>query len=207
MPVERYPVGRKYTKRNRIYISPESIDTEEGAAALAESLREMAKGATLEGRLASTIQWATATLECAGLPLDPSAPIYSDRAWLRENAYQSAAWYAITILETFGWLRTFRERGDTGLALNLALELGVLATEARLLKYMSRKAVKMAQAKASKQREKAAEDLEKWRREADKKWDKHQLKSAADVARLIDRARAGTIRKKIADLKPPKGAK
>ena len=122
------------------------------------------------------MQWATATLQRGGMPLDPGAPIYSDRDWLRrgreQNAYCSAAWYASEILETVGRLRTFRERGDIDLASNLALHLGMLATEARFLVYMANNARKGGKEKASTSiaREQAAARIADWRSRAFEYW-------------------------------------
>ena len=67
------------------------------------------------------------------MPIDPNAPCYGDPAWLRENERSPLVWYAINILNTVRMLRLQIEHGDAKLAADFALDLGVLATEAKFV--------------------------------------------------------------------------
>jgi hypothetical protein len=69
--------------------------------------------------------------------VDPRARPYGDPTWLRNNERKSLDWYAISILNTVQIVRKQIERGDVRLAVDLALDLGVLATEAKMIQYMA----------------------------------------------------------------------
>jgi hypothetical protein len=129
MPVERYQVGRSYTKRH--YTKADSADPE----AMLTVMDEMAAGGpyTVERRLADAEQRAMAHLRGEGKPLDPRSPPYGDPAWLRENERRSLDWYAINILNAVRILRKQIEHGDMKAAVDFALDLGVLATEAKIV--------------------------------------------------------------------------
>jgi hypothetical protein len=129
MAVERYKVGRSYTARQR---ARANLDDPEAVRAL---MKEMAAGGpyTVEARLADAERRAIKHLQQAGMPLDPRHPSYGDPAWLRENERRTAVWYAITILNTVRILRKQIERGDVLAAVDFALDLGVLATEGRIV--------------------------------------------------------------------------
>jgi hypothetical protein len=128
MPVERYRRGRSYTRRygtRADLAEPDAVRT---------VMDEMAAcDFTVEGRLADAERRAIAHLRQAGKPVDPHGPPYGNPAWLRENERRSTHWYAINIVNTIRMLRKQIERGDVRLAVDLALDLGVLTTEARMV--------------------------------------------------------------------------
>ena len=88
---------------------------------------------TIEGRLADAERRAMAHLQQAGMPGDPRDSSYGDPSWLRMNERTSTVWYAISIVNTVRILRKQIERGDVRLAVDVALDLGVLTTEARIV--------------------------------------------------------------------------
>jgi hypothetical protein len=199
MAIERYSVGRVGTKRQ--HSKADFADSE----TVRTVMEEMAAGGpyTVEERLADAERRATAHLQHAGMPLAPSAPPYGDPGWLRRNERTSLVWYAIKILNTVRFLRQQIERGDARLAADLALDLGVLATEARFVQARTEKQGQGGRA----QREEAAQRHVAWRRQAVEIWERHPTWSASEVARLIAKD-AGcsfqTVRQKIPDLDPKK---
>jgi hypothetical protein len=134
MPIERYTVGRLYTKRARA--KADFADPEAVRSLLQET---SSRDFTVEGRVADLERDARAYLRQEGMPDDPNAACYSDPAWLRENERWSLVWYAIEILNTIRLMRRQIERGDARFAADLALDLGVLATEARFVQALTRK--------------------------------------------------------------------
>jgi hypothetical protein len=90
MPIERYKVGGTYNQRYYVSVSGDDLHTEEGVAALLEDAEltqqvgdAMAALGTPWWRLESSIRCARATLQKAGLPLDPNDGL--DRSWQRKN--------------------------------------------------------------------------------------------------------------------------
>jgi hypothetical protein len=121
---ERYEVGSGYTKRQRIRAT---IDPD-GMRAVMDALA--ASSPDVQGRIADLERRAAAHLKNANMPLDLRSPIYRNPAWLRENERKSLDWYAFSILNTIRMLRKQSERGELWNAVDFALDLGVLATEA-----------------------------------------------------------------------------
>jgi hypothetical protein len=185
MPVERYKVGRSYTERH--HGRADSADAE----AVRTLMEEMAaRDSTVEGRLADAERRAIKHLQGNGMPLDPNAPPYCDSAWRRENERKSLDWYAIEILNTIRILRRQIERGDARLAADLALDVGVLATEAKIVQKRVGGSVRGADGfKASDRRllDKKARD-EAWIEHAVKEWGKPGRKNygASKIAPLIE---------------------
>jgi hypothetical protein len=200
MPIERFPVGRRYTRRIRVQIRGAALETDEGAAVLAETLRSMATTSTARRRIAVARCWAAAVLERVGLPLDPAAPIYSDRHWLKGNERRTLEWYAIEILDAAAWIERFRERGDTDFALTRALDLGGLVAEVGVIKAMA----DTARTGGTKPKEGKQELHQNWREKAAEIWARRPSRSVRRVSSLIDPDHWETVRKQIADLKPKK---
>jgi hypothetical protein len=193
MPV--YTVGRGYTKRH--HAKADTADPE----AVRTVMEEMAAAGPfgVEGRLADAEQRAIAYLQGK----DPSAPLYGDPAWRRENERKSLDWYAIEILNTIRILRRQIERGDARLAADLALDLGVLATEAKMIQYIAGNTNRGGQGfKTSDKYQEVAAQHAAWRAQADELWKKKPRYGALAIAKLIDPARAETIRKVIVSRKP-----
>jgi hypothetical protein len=201
--IERYKIGRKYTERHRVSVS---LNTPEGAQAIEDGLEAAAAAATVEGRIAPAISWATATLKQAGMPLDYNALVYNEPQWQRENARRSAVWYALKIIEAAHFLRIFVKAGDPQLVAQFALDLAELVTEARFIfgVVVRNAAVGGKEAKNSDKRHVQELQRAEWRHGAAERWQKNPKLSASEVARRIDPARARTIRRVISDLKPAK---
>jgi hypothetical protein len=200
MAVERYTVGRSYTRRH--HAKADWADLE----AVRTVMEEMADGApyTVENRIAALQRDAIAYLEEKGMPLDPNASCYGDPAWRRENERQSLVWYAINILNTIRFLRQQIDRGDAGLAADFAFDVGVLATEAKMLQYMVSNPAKAGKAKASARSTIVERQRSQWIEEANRFWEKPAKRKwgARAIAKEIDPTKAETIRKVIAGLKP-----
>jgi hypothetical protein len=199
MPIERYKVGRKYTER--LHTSADFTDPEavrEVMSALAASDH------TVEARLAGAKRRATAHLKRVKMPLDPNAWPYGDPTWLRENERKSLDWYAINILNTIQILQKQIELGEVELAVDLALDLGVLATEAKMIQYIAGNTGRGGEGfKTSDTLSDIARRNEAWCAEADKLWRAPRQKwGALAIAKLIDPSRFETIRKVIKDRKP-----
>jgi hypothetical protein len=210
MTIRRYKVGKTYNARERVSVSGESLNTKEGAEALSEAFREMAKSTTVEGRIAPAVRWSTATLERAEMPLDPNAAIYANPDWRRRNERQSAEWYAIRILRSAKFMHMFIARGDASLAADFTLNLAEAATEGKFLfGYFGRNASNGGKTKAEDAQEEVGARMLECRRQATKLWRRHPDWSSQEVARHIKVLGAkgrllsvGHVRKKIADLKP-----
>ena len=201
MPVERYPVGRPYTKRHHAkadFADPEAVRTviEEMRAALPFGV---------EGRLADAEQRAIAYLQGKGMPLDRNAPPYGDPAWRRENERKSLNWYAIEILNTIRILRQQIELGDARLAADLALDVGVLVTEATMIQFVAGNTGRGGQGfKTSDKYQEVVAQHAAWCEQADEFWKTRNSWGALAIAKLIDPLRAETIRKIIKGRKPCK---
>jgi hypothetical protein len=205
MPVERYKVGRRYTEREHTaadFADPEAVRE------VMESLA--ARDYTVEGRLADAERRATAYLQRANMPIDPSAPPYGDPAWLRANERKSLDWYAINILNTIRMLRKQIERGELWHAVDFALDLGGLAAEAKMIQYMASNPAQGGKTKASQDRRAVDDRIAIYRQQAEEKWRGNPALKASEVARYIKGPKEGPrlapnyIRKKIADLDPKK---
>jgi hypothetical protein len=199
MPIERYKVGRKYTERLQTsadFTDPEAV--REVMSALAASDH------TVEARLADAERRATAHLKRIKMPLDPNACPYGDPTWLRENERKSLDWYAINILNTIRMLRNQIKRGDVELAVDLALDLGVLATEASMIQYIAGNTGRGGEGfKTSDMHSDIVRRHEAWCAEADKLWKAPRQKwGTLAIAKLIDPSRFETIRKVIKNRKP-----
>jgi hypothetical protein len=204
MPIERYEVGRSYTKRqhNRADMSdPEAVRT---------VMEEFAAGGpfTVERRLEDAERRAIAHLQQAGMSVDPHGPPYGDPAWLRENERYSLDWYAINILNTIRILRLQIKRGDARMAADIALDLGVLATEAKIVQERVGGSIRGAEGfKVSDRRilDKKARD-EAYISQAVKEWNKPGRKKwgASKIAPLIepDRKKQRNCRRIIGPFKP-----
>jgi hypothetical protein len=179
MPIERYKVGRLYTRRERAradFADPEAVR---------EVMNDLAsRDYTVEGRLADAERRAEAYLKRANMPLDLRAGIYGDSAWLRSNERKSLVWYAINILNTIRMLRRQIERGDASLAADLALDLGELFTEAKFIQELTGKQAEGGRAP----REEVAQRHAEWRREAERMWERHPKWSTTRVAWAVARA-------------------
>jgi hypothetical protein len=199
MTVERYRVGRAYTKRLRARVELTDLD---GMRAILEALAS--RDHTAEGRLDDAERRALAHLKREKMPVNPNEPPYADPAWLRDNERKSLDWYAINILNTIQILRKQIELGDMWLAVDLALDLGVLATEAKMIQYIARNTGRGGEGfKTSDTLSDVAKQHEAWRAEADKLWRPPRQKWGAQaIAKLIDPSRFETIRKVIKDRKP-----
>jgi hypothetical protein len=212
MTIKRYLVGRTYNVRRKVSVSKESLSTQEGASILFDCFREIGQSTTIEGRIAPAVSWSTATLERAQMPNDPNAPIYSEHDWLRANERRTAEWYAIKILQSVSFLRTFIQRGDANLAADVALDVAEIVTEGKFIfGYFGRNASEGGNAKAADVRPEAEARILECRRQATKLWRDHPDWTASDVARHIKVAgatgkplSAGYVRKKIADLRSKK---
>jgi hypothetical protein len=184
MTVERYRVGRaSYNWRNRVSIGMGPED----AAALRDALS--APVAIAEDRLEPALQWAHATLEQAGKPLDPNAWCYAGRTWRRQNERRSAEWYAITILHKANWLRRMLEKGDTRMAADFSLDLGELITEAHFIfnVYVQQGEKGAAEAKLSDSRQARTAQHEQWCIKAKELWaGPPPWRNQLAVARKID---------------------
>jgi hypothetical protein len=199
MAVERYRRGRSYTARH--YASADLDDPE----AMLTVMEEMAASdPTVEGRLADAERRAMAHLAREKMPLDPHGPPYGDPAWLRENERRSATWYAVNILIVIRTLRKLIERGDARLAADIALDLGILATEAKMIQYMASNPAEAGKAKASAQRAEVERQHTRWLAEAGRLWAKPAKRKwgARAIAKEIDPSKVETIRKVIAGRKP-----
>jgi hypothetical protein len=128
-------------------------------------------------------------LQQAGLPVDPRDPRYGAPGWLRENERRSPAWYAINIVNTVRILRKQIERGDVRLAVDLALDLGVLATEARIVQGRvggsilggeGFKASTRQEDKKARDEAYIAEAIREWNKPGQKRW------GASKIAPLIE---------------------
>lgn len=113
MAVERYEVGRKYTKRVHTKVALSDL---EGMHELMEELAS--SDLTVAPRLADLEARAAAVPQ-------------SDQ----EQERESLGWYAGQILAAIAMLRRQIELGKIELAVDLALEIGVLATEAKMIQY------------------------------------------------------------------------
>lgn len=199
MPVERYKVGRSYTERHQAkadMADPEAVPT---------VMKEMmAHGCfTVDERIAVAERRAVAHLQQAGMPLDPNEPRYHEPIWLRENERKSLDWYAIRILNTIQILRQQIDRGDARLAANFALDLGVLATEAAMIKYVAGNTGRGGQGfKTSDKYQDVVAQHAAWCERADEHWKTKTSWGALAIAKLIDPIRAETIRKVIRNRKP-----
>jgi hypothetical protein len=198
--VEHYTVGRGYTKRQRVSVDFADLD---GMRAVMNELA--ASNTSVEGRLAGAEQRAIAYLQGKGMPIDPSAPPYGGSAWRRENERKSLDWYAIEILNTIRILHLQIERGDARLAADLALDVGVLATEAAMIQYNVHTATEGGRGnKASDRRREQRQAREQVRARAEDLRRRHPSWSVSRIARDIDPARERSIRRTIKDIKPRK---
>jgi hypothetical protein len=177
---ECYEVGRSYTKRVRTRVT----DPHE-MRALMTALA--ASDPTAQGRLADLESRAIAHLKRAKMPLDPNARPYGDRTWLRENERRSLDWYAIQILNTIRILRKQVERRDVWLAVDLALDLGVLATEAMMIQHKADHTSRGGQ--GFKTSDKILLDIPEqrvsWRVRARELWVENPRRKQTDVAKQI----------------------
>jgi hypothetical protein len=178
MPVERYTVGRIGTEREHAkadFADPGAVRT---------VLEEMtSRDFTVEGRVAELERAARAYLQQQGMPDDLNAPCYADPAWLRKNERWSLVWYSIEILREANWLRRMIERGDTRLAADFALDLGVLATEAKFIQMRTGKQGQGGRAT----REEIAQRNAAWSKQAKEIRKRHPAWGKSDVIRLIAR--------------------
>jgi hypothetical protein len=203
--IDRYEVGRAYTKRCRARVALTDLD---GMRAVMKALA--ASDPTVQGRLADLESRATAHLKHKKRPLDPNASIYSDPAWLRDNERKSLVWYAFKILNTIRMLRKQIERGEVWHAVDFALDLGGLAAEAKMIQYMASNPAQGGKTKASQDRRAVDERIAIYRQQAEEKWRENPALKASEVARYIKGPKEGPrlapnyIRKKIADLDPKK---
>jgi hypothetical protein len=197
---EHYKVGRSYTRRQRIRVALSDV---EEVRAVFNAI--VATDLTVNGRLADAEQWAAEHLRGAGLPVDPCGPPYSDPAWRRDNERKSLDWYAISILNTIRLLRKQIERGNIKLAVDFALDLGVLATEAKMIQHMTSNAeLGCREFLASDKLSDIQAEHAAWCARADELWATKKSWGAAAIAKLIDPSRAETIRKVIGHRKPPR---
>jgi hypothetical protein len=186
--VERYEVGRPYTRRRRVKVALADLD---GMRAVMEAMA--ASDFSVEGRLAD--------LEAQAAEMPRSA---------HEKQRESLGWYAGRILDTIAMLRRQMERGEIGLAVDLALDLGVLATEAKMIQYMTSNPAQGGKTKAWQDRRAVDERIAIYRQQAEEKWRRNPALKASEVARYIKGPKEGPrlapnyIRKKIADLDPKK---
>jgi hypothetical protein len=160
--VERYEVGRAYTKRRRVRVDLTDLD---GMRAVMNALA--ASDPTVEGRLANLESRATAHLKHEKKPLDPNASIYGDPVWLRDNDRKSLDWYAINILNTIRMLRKQIERGEVWHAVDFALELGGLAAEAKMIQYMASNPAQGSKTKTSQDRRAVDDRIAIYRQQAE----------------------------------------
>jgi hypothetical protein len=210
MPIERYKVGKPYNQRYYLSVSGDDLHTKEGVAALLENAEQMQQvGDAMAAlgnpwwRLESSIRCARATLQKAGLPLEPNAGIYLDRTWQRKNERRTPPWYAIMVLHEYESLRIFVEQGDVERAADCALDLGELITEAKFMfQILAKNAAKGGQAKQSSKRREIEQKSEAWRTQAAEIWSRHPRWTIINVARKIDRVRFHRVRSVIASLKP-----
>ena len=194
---ERYEVGRGYTKRQRIRAT---IDPD-GMRAVMDALA--ANSPDVQGRIADLERRAAAHLKNANMPLDLRSPIYGNPAWLRENERKSLDWYAFSILNAIRMLRKQSERGELWNAVDFALDLGVLATEAQMIQYVSGNTSRGGEGfKTSQKHQDTVAQHAAWCAQADELWETRRSWGALAIAKLIDPARAETIRKVIRDRKP-----
>jgi hypothetical protein len=210
MAVERYTVGKNaYNKRERISVGMGAED----ADAMRDALAELARSPkTPEARLEPAVQWAKATLERKGMPLDPNAWCYAEKAWRLKNERCSAEWYAVKILHNADWLRLMIERGEARMAADFALDLGELITEAHfILEAFAGPPHKGGKKKAENALRGVESRIAECRRQAAEKWNQRPDRTASEIARYIKvmgpkgtPLAPGYIRKKIADLAPKK---
>jgi hypothetical protein len=201
MPVERYKVGRAYTRRERVVITNPLTPEDTKALNLpTESIHQ--PGPAYLWRIEPWLEWARWMLKGKGLPPDASAPIYFDKEWRRKNKRRSAAWYAVRMLLTARDLGLFVDRGDAAMAANLALDFGELTTEVRVIEYKARNAAAGGKGKAAERHADVEQMRDEWRRAAAEIWSRHPTWSATAVAGRIDPGRVRTGRDTIAKLKP-----
>jgi hypothetical protein len=195
--VERYLVGRRYTRRERVGADCSDLD---GMRAV---MNAIASAQTVQRRLADLERRATAHLERAKMPLDPKGKIYGDAAWLRDNERKSLDWYAFNIVNTIRLLRVQIERGEVWNAVDFALELGGLAAEAEKIQYHTAITRRGGRGfRASDKLKDAATRHAEWRALADEHWRRNPSWGAAAIAKEIDPKRARTVRRIIRDRKP-----
>jgi hypothetical protein len=184
MPVERYKVGRSYTAR---YGARANLAD---PAATRTVMAEMAASDfTIEGRLADAERRAVAHLQQAGMPVDPHGALYGDPTWVRDNERRSTSWYAISIVNTVRILRKQIERGDVRAAVDFALDLGVLATEARIVQERVGGSIRGGEGfKTSTRRDDKKARDEAYIAQAVKEWNKPGRKKwgASKIASLIE---------------------
>jgi hypothetical protein len=196
--VERYPVGRAYTKRHCIRADVTDLD---GMRTVMDPLA--VSGQTVQGRIMDLERRAAAYLKRANMPLDLRAPIYGDPTWLRENERESLDWYAFSILNTIRMLRKQIERGELWHAVDFALDLGVLATEAKIVGFwIGRSSEGGRESKYSDRKSDQARVRGRDRQAAIELRRKHPTWSVRRIAMTIDPTRERSIRRTIADLKP-----
>jgi hypothetical protein len=199
MTIRRYKVGRSYTERTYLIAD---LDDHEALRTLMEEWA--AADYTLEGRLADAERRAKAYLTQANMPLDPRESPYGDPTWQRTNERKSVSWYAINILNIIRMLRLQLERGDTRLAVDLALDLGVLIREGAIVQDRVGGSIRGgAAAKNTDERREIERRNAAWREQAIELWKGPRRRwGAAAIARRIDANRERTIRRVIGDLKP-----
>jgi hypothetical protein len=186
---------RKYTGRDAYLKFVKTGFTEEEAA---DASRDSGTGA----RLHFASCWARKTLERHNMPLEVSAPIYSDPDWRQHNERRSPEWYAIEMLRAVGSLTDMLKEDNAPFAAVFAWRLAWLLSEARFLNYITANASKGGAAKALERESVLRQRDAGWREEAVKLWTRHPSWSATAIAKLIDPARERTIRRVIADLNP-----
>jgi hypothetical protein len=201
--VERYTIGRKYNERQLVDVSLENL-TPEGIQAIEQGLEAAAAAATIDGRIAPAVAWATKILQERNLPEDHNALMYSNAQWQRKNARSAPEWYAIRILQAAHFLRLFAQRNDCEMAAQYALDLAELVTEAKfILGVVVRNASHGGKAtKLSDKRQEQQLQHAEVRQKAVAIWSKRPSYSCRRVAKAIDPMRIEAIRKIIADLKP-----
>jgi hypothetical protein len=199
MAIKRYKVGRSYTERTYLVAD---FDDHVAVRTLMETWA--AADHTLEGRLADAERRAKAYLTQANMPLDPRESPYGDPTWQRTNERTSVTWYAINILNTITMLRLQIEHGDTRLAVDLALDLGVLIREGAIVQDRVGGSIRGgAGAKNSDERREIEKRNAAWREQAIELWKGPRRRwGAAAIAREIDANKERTIRRVIGDLKP-----
>lgn len=200
MPVERLKLGRAYTRRERLVLTCPVSPADRTEFLPREAVS--APGPSYVWRLKPALEWARTVLERTGLPLDPNAAVYADRAWRLANERRSPEWYAIQILMVGRDLRLFAERGNAAIAADLGIDFGELVTEARIAGYFDRNAARGGQVKAAERRAEIEERSDEWRRQAAEYWSRHPRWSAMTVAGRIDPARLRTVWNAIIKQKP-----
>jgi hypothetical protein len=196
--VEQYEVGRGYTKRQRI--GAESSDLE-GMRAMLDELASADH--TVEGRLADLQRQVEEILTRAGLPLVARGEPYGNPEWCQRNEHKSLEWYAIHLLTAIKRLRQQIAAGDRRLLVDLALEIGVLAAEAKMIQYTTGNTSRGGRGfRNSDKRKDAVAQHAAWCAEADEHWREHPSWGARTIAKLINPKRAETVRKVIKGRRP-----